>query len=48
MKQVLRRDAFERLCGNLFEILRRDISKYTDYELPEQLAPEAEDDEVLY
>ena len=25
---VLRRDAFERLCGNLFEILRRDMSAY--------------------
>ncbi len=48
MKQVLRRDAFERLCGNLFEILRRDISKYSDVEFPDELAPQAEDDEVLY
>ena len=46
---VMSRDAFNRLCGNLFQILRRNMSKYSDMELPAE--PEAvhedhEDDSV--
>jgi len=37
---VLSRDAFTRLCGNLFEILRRNMSKYSTIELPEEPEPQ--------
>ena len=30
------RDAFVRLCGNLVEILQRNISNYSDIELPDE------------
>mmetsp|Transcript_17751 Transcript_17751/g.44868 ORF Transcript_17751/g.44868 Transcript_17751/m.44868 type:complete len:388 (-) Transcript_17751:128-1291(-) len=33
---VIGRDAFQRLCGNLFEILRRNMSAYSTMELPEE------------
>jgi len=34
---VLSRDAFTRLCGNLFEILRRNMSTYSTMELPDDV-----------
>ena len=39
---VIDRDGFQRLCGNLFEILRRNMSAYSTMELPEEevAAPE--------
>jgi hypothetical protein len=43
---VLHRDAFERLCGNLFEILKRDMSKYSDIAIPEA-AEEPDADEAV-
>ena len=51
---VIGRDAFQRLCGNLFEILRRNMSAYSTMELPpedetpkppEEPAPAAQEDE---
>ncbi len=33
---VIGRDAFVRLCGNLFEILRRNMSTYSSMELPDE------------
>ncbi len=38
---VIGRDAFVRLCGNLFEILRRNMSTYSSMELPDE-EPKAE------
>jgi hypothetical protein len=45
---VMSRDAFTRLCGPLFEILRRNMATYTTMELPEELAPQGagEEDEA--
>ena len=41
---VLHRDAFQRLCGNLFEILKRDMSKYSDIAISEAAEePDAEE-----
>uniref|UniRef100_A0A7S0VSY4 Cyclic nucleotide-binding domain-containing protein n=1 Tax=Hemiselmis tepida TaxID=464990 RepID=A0A7S0VSY4_9CRYP len=41
---VIGRDAFQRLCGNLFEILRRNMSAYSTLELPpEEEAPKTEE-----
>lgn len=40
---VMSRDAFTRLCGNLFDILKRNMSKYSDMELSGD-APEACED----
>mmetsp|Transcript_42239 Transcript_42239/g.99136 ORF Transcript_42239/g.99136 Transcript_42239/m.99136 type:complete len:390 (+) Transcript_42239:117-1286(+) len=37
---VLSRDAFTRLCGNLFEILRRNMSTYSTMELPAEEEPQ--------
>ncbi len=37
---VLSRDAFTRLCGNLFEILRRNMSTYSSMELPPEEEPQ--------
>ncbi len=48
---VLTRDAFTRLCGNLFDILHRNMSKYSTMELPDDAQPngaaeqEAEDED---
>eukprot|EP00293_Proteomonas_sulcata_P015907 CAMPEP_0184299580 /NCGR_PEP_ID=MMETSP1049-20130417/10163_1 /TAXON_ID=77928 /ORGANISM="Proteomonas sulcata, Strain CCMP704" /LENGTH=388 /DNA_ID=CAMNT_0026610057 /DNA_START=355 /DNA_END=1521 /DNA_ORIENTATION=- len=50
---VIDRDAFQRLCGNLFEILRRNMSTYSTMELPpeeekpavEEAKAEAEEEE---
>jgi hypothetical protein len=39
---VIGRDAFDRLCGSLFDILQRNISSYSNIEVPE---PEAKADE---
>jgi CRP-like cAMP-binding protein len=33
---VIGRDTFVRLCGNLFEILRRNMSTYSSMELPDE------------
>lgn len=33
---VIGRDTFVRLCGNLFEILRRNMSTYSTMELPKE------------
>lgn len=37
---VMSRDAFTRLCGPLFEILRRNMATYTTMELPEEAVPQ--------
>lgn len=42
---VMSRDAFTRLCGNLFDILKRNMSKYSDLELPSD-EPEAPEEHV--
>lgn len=47
---LMHRDAFTRLCGNLFDILKRNMSKYSDMELPadapEPLEEEAEEETI--
>lgn len=42
---LMHRDAFTRLCGNLFDILKRNMSKYSDMELPAD-APEPVEEEA--
>uniref|UniRef100_A0A7S0DYM5 Cyclic nucleotide-binding domain-containing protein n=1 Tax=Hanusia phi TaxID=3032 RepID=A0A7S0DYM5_9CRYP len=40
---VLSRDAFTRLCGNLFEILRRNMESYKSIEIPEANTDDAKE-----
>lgn len=43
---VMSRDAFTRLCGNLFDIMKRNMSKYSDMELPAEPEAVQEDAEM--
>ena len=42
---VMSRDAFTRLCGPLFEILRRNMATYSTLELPDEPAPQGAGEE---